>query len=395
MSLSVQNSFLSRIDIEGLYPRFEKASSPAVIDIANSSLDAKLGGFGVTEAMFKTYPDFIVFLKSISSYMSFFNHTIKVLDNEPAVLFHGKYLKWSKLKQILVKDGALKSLPYGFRYIEKGIQRQNLVKWTKLTPCWMDKLDGEKGHYYLDIISDKKGFLGLSRHCYLHLVDSNRQVYSVGYCGKVYKWLPLRLQKGKFASPDPGEFDKRKEQLVTRIEITREKFLQLKKKIEKDQIEKPFNFHMVRNNCSKYVARVLSELNVKLYNEEYPSQALGRIVCAKLGIVPSKTSQKIIHYIAQFFRVILFPFYLFGLWVAGYFYKNSDVKLNEKIPKPESKKTIDMLRVATGWKVTEWQKFIDKERKAYFEKHPEGVSEYYKYIPEMPSYKDQHLMKPY
>lgn len=346
--------------------------------------------FGLEKKMHERFPDFVRFLEAnnMKVYFSKFNHKIINACGEPALLYQGAYFTWSDLKRILFNADRITdfSLPHGFKYIDKGIVKESLVQWSVLSPCWKDQENPLPGQFFVELVSQERGFLGYSRHCFLRLIDDQTNVYSVGYGGKLYNWLPFRSSKGRFYSPDPSEFKDGKLR-TTRIAITREQFIFLKYQIEKDQLIENFYFNLITRNCSQYTVELLKQVGIDINSQEYPTQALARRVCTFLKIRPPDCILKIAHYVKIFFQYLLSPVLNVLLLLLGAKYANPDlVKLEKEnshlwpsLPKKplenfESIFDINQLKLSTGWKVSEWQDWVKKRRELTMEQLSETVA---------------------
>lgn len=332
---------------------------------------------------FKSHPDFIEFfsVNNLEDVLSFFDHKIvnDTNTNEPLINCNGKCTPWSQVKEELFGKEKVVSfkLPHGWKYNEQGIVKKNCVKWTILEPDWKDKVDPKPGEHFVELVSEKKGCCGVSRHCWLRLIDDKTNVTSVGFCGKMYKFFPIRGQKGKLVSPDPCEFhNKEVKKYCTRIKVTNVQYEALKNKIENDQNNKNLYFNLQTRNCSMYAVEVLKTIGINIDNREYPSQALARWAFSWMANIKTpKCITTALHYIAQFFRIILSPFYSLLLLGLGGAYTDKDITELEKqygdrwAEKPNKPFTrwlplLDgsILQFGTVWKVTEWQRVIDNER---------------------------------
>lgn len=355
-------------------------SSPLSLGVQNPNILNNIQEEMNLNAIPQEFPDFVKFFKEndIKKYIEFFDHKIRLdeKNKQPLILLENEIISWSEAKLRIFGPNEPESLmlPHGWKYNEKGFVQKNLIKWETLEPDWHDKIDPQPGHFFVELVSKKKGWGGFSRHCSLRLIDEQTGVTSVGFCGKNFKWLPFRGQKGKFASPDPGEFVSGKE-YRTRIEITANEFLKLKTRIENDQKNKNVYFNFVSRNCSTYCCEVLSEIGININNCEFPGQALWRKVFSKLKIRPYPAVVKAFHCISMFFRYLFSPIHNLGIFLLGGTFANKDIRVieraeGEKWPKKPNKPFKDVasffncsnFKFATGWKVTTWQYAVGKYR---------------------------------
>lgn len=312
----------------------------------------------------------ISFNNEINKFAARFGHQ----TNPGEFMLEGKLTKSDEVIKRLFKDGpVLATLPHGFKYNEQGIVEKNQIKWTLLEPDWKDKTP-VIGKCFLEVVTLNKGFIGISRHCWIRLIDANGGVISVGFCGKVLKWLPFRAQKGKLASPDPGEFDTEGTKRVTRFMIDQDAYDHVKARVESDQKNKNLYFNMITRNCSVYVTELLKSIGINIENKEYPTQAAARGIFKKLNITPSPCVQKAMFYIAQVFRFILSPIYHLGILILGACYSDREAKALSQYkaswPKQPNKPFRNFwslfdpsdLRFATGWKIAEWQEWVERKR---------------------------------
>lgn len=338
-------------------------------------------------------PEFSQFIRinNLQPCFDFFQHSD---ITEDSVLLDGKKVEWAVAKAEIFGEKSAKELPHGWKYNEKGLVKKDLVKWEKLESDWTNKVDPKPGHFFVELVSKKSGFIGVSRHCWIRLIDQDSDVISVGFCGKVLKWKPLRNQKGKFASPDPGEFAQG-EKITTRIEITPEEYEKLKAKVEQDQADKNLYFNMVTRNCSVYACGLLKEIDIHIENAEFPSQAVARRFFRWVGFEQPPACVRIaLKYIAMVFRFLLSPLYNLGIFVLGGTSTNKDMAdLEEQhgAKWPKHRKPFQSFcslfdgsnfQFGTGWRVTDWQRAVEKLR--------EGANEDEKYARPDPESLQEH-----
>ena len=335
------------------------------------------------EKEFADFPDFLEFYRAnqLGKHLSFFGHKIQKAPFSGAPMLHIQqpnssgihHLPWSYVKERLFGADVDKppswNLPHGWKYNARGIVNENLVAWKELKPDWKEPVEKQlAGHFFIEVISKKRGVFGMSRHCWIRLIDEKSDVISVGFCGKVLKWLTFRGQKGKLASPDPGELEKG-EEICTRVHLTGEEWHKLKTRIEKDQKEKNIYFNLGSRNCSMYVCEILKEIGIDIDNREYPAQALARKIFSKLSFKIPAFVETALHYIAQFFRILLSPVYVLGAIALGALAEDENITEIEEKANREHKPTrpfdswwsfIDgsIVQIGTGWKVSDWQREV-------------------------------------
>lgn len=325
----------------------------------------------------KAHPDFFKFIieNHLESRFAFFNHSVTYTrDGEPQILLEGQPTRWSDAKMTIFKTASPPSLqlPFDWKYNGQGIVEKKMITWKQLEPDWKDRADPRPGHFFVELVSKQSGCMGVSRHCWLRLIDDQSNVISVGFGGKVLKWLPFRAQKGKLMSPDPGEFESGHTH-CTRMLIPKRMYNKLKARIENDQKTRNVYFNMITRNCSVYACEILKEI-VNIDNREYPTQALGRLICNKLNIKPPRFVCVIFDYIAQFFRILLSPIYCIGILILGGAYKDrgvADVEKHSHLWDQQPEKPFSRVwsffngsnfRFGTGWKVTKWQREVAQWR---------------------------------
>lgn len=318
--------------------------------------------------------DYNLFFKSnnLQSYLDFFHHE-DVTEN--SLLLEGQRVTWEVARKRIFGESPVGKLPHGWKYNDRGLVEKNQAKWVLLEPDWDNKVDPRPGKFFHELVSQKKGFLGVSRHCWTRLIDDQGRVISVGMCGKVHWWLPLRSQKGSLFSPDPGEFD-RGEKIVTRTEITQEEYERLKREIEEDQENQDLYFNMITRNCSSYASEKMKSIGIRIDNSEYPSQAFSRKIMELFKIQLPGWLIQVFHFIGNVFRVLLSPLYNLGILILGGAYEEKSVVELERVHGEKWRSTHrkpfknlfslfdgSNFRFATGWKVTVWQEAIANIRK--------------------------------
>lgn len=252
-----------------------------------------------------------------------------------------------------------------WRYDHRGFVKTSYIKFTQLTPT--HRHDGD-GNYYFVVKSKQKGFCGLGRHCYMELINSNGDGYSVGLCGPTT--FPLKGTRGAIVSPDPKEASTGYER-QTKIQIPQVVFEQTMHRINSDKLEGKEYFHLIKNNCSKYVSTICEqELGIKMDNEEFISQALTRVFFRALRIKPGQRFLKFVNVVAAFVRALFAPLYSLVWLSTGAWYSDKKGRL-AKFQQAQKKGcdsifkklgsgfkkffSCNYLKIATGWKISAWQ----------------------------------------
>lgn len=339
-------------------------------------------------------PDFKRFFKenNFENILAYFGHSI-VFDSvvqEPMIMKNGILTKWSEVKECFIKlsnDGRAARnpnppmlMPYDWQYTMDGIIERNAIKWSELKPFDKDRVDPRPGHYFVELMSKARSRINpFSRHCYLRLIDDVGNVISVGFCSRTPSCFPFRAQKAKLISPDPYEMLSGK-MFCSRILIDKARYDHLKARVELDQRTQNLYFSMVTRNCSIYCCDLLNEIGVKIYNMEFPDQALRRNISYRCGCKPPKCVSIAIEWVAKFFRLLLSPITNLVMLILGASYKDADIIETERLHKLEwfkqpkkpfesCKALIDGTNFSFGtvWKVTAWQKKLEKYRKELME----------------------------
>jgi hypothetical protein len=345
--------------------------------IERHSLSSPPQNLSEEERAKKEFPDFFQFCRENTSYLRFFEHKPTYKNGEPQILLEGVLTPWKEAKSKIFGDKPPASLkiPHGWKYNANGVVYKNMIHWNKLEPDWKDPTP-MPGHFFIELVSVTKG----TRHCWIRLIDDQSNVISLGFCGYIYKWLPFRASKGKLVSPDPNEFDKAPH-VCTRIEISSEQYQSIINKAETDQKNKNVFFNLITRNCSIYACDILKEIGINIRNREYPSQILTRWALSALNIKIPPCVAVGLNYVAAFFRLLLSPIYLIGVFVLGGTYSNSDIQNIEKEnsskwptqPRKLFNGWVSLLNnsnfsFGTGWKVREWQKTISEWREKQYQK---------------------------
>ncbi len=289
---------------------------------------------------------------------------------EKCLLIENQALTWAVAKERIFGVDTPKdyTLPFGWKYNYQGIIEKNAVKWETLETEWIDypKIPGK---YFVELVTTNS----VLRHSWLRLIDNQSRAISVGFLGRVRRWLPMRSSKGRLVSPDPYEISKKNR--VTRIEISADEHRKLKEKIEEDQANENLLFNLVTRNCAIYACEVLSVIGININPKEFATQSLARrFGYSKLPIPPC--IKKIIYYVGMFFRRLLSPFYNGIMFLLGATYVDPQLADLEKEkggkwpqrPKPLrnffSFFDISHFHFGTGWKVANWQKGVEKLRES-------------------------------
>jgi|GEM_PF-3073964 len=342
-----------------------------------------IDAIGLDGSLAKKYPDFVDFLQSseLVKKMKHFRHHVKGVEGQPALLYEGKWTKWSELKNILGLTGKKPSeikLPYGYRYVDRtvdkngydnpyGIVKQDLIKWKKLSPTYMHQNQDLLGKYFIEIVGNTKNGWG---HHWFRLIDEKGNVFAPGFNrGWVPFLQPLAMYKGKIMQMDPCEYEDYSK-VTTLINVSSNEFASLIKKIENDNNTGNIGFSYYRKNCAKYTSALLEHIGIKVDNNEYPSQSFARRVleyfrvkelCPYIG--------EVAYVIVQVVRHILAPFFNVGLWILGVNHVDWDYQqyleendLGEVKPIPFSLFSTETFRYSSPYKLRQWQHWVANRR---------------------------------
>lgn len=146
---------------------------------------------GLKPQMCESFPDFRQFLEAnnIIVYFLKFDHKIVSIRGELALLYEGIFRTWTELKGLIFGFESTKNfvISHGYKYIDRGIVKQDLVRWSVLSPCWRDQDNPLPGYFFVELVTLKRGLFGFSRHSFLRLIDDQTNVYSIGFGEKNYK----------------------------------------------------------------------------------------------------------------------------------------------------------------------------------------------------------------
>jgi hypothetical protein len=303
---------------------------------------------------------------SINDWMSHYGH--KLENGQIKVNGELTSIEEAALK---VLNSDTKKISSNWRYDHEGLSEKSFIKFRELSPTNKHASDGKN---YLVIKTKEKGFLGMSRHTYMELIDTNGNGYEVGFCGPTA--YPFFGTRGAIVSPDPKEASSGKERKIY-VEITDEQFENLHKRITTDKQEGHEYFQLFQNNCSRFVTRICKEhLGLKINNKEFFSQAITRKALQYLNIKPSNLSLKVLNIAAKVLRVLLSP--VLGLvWIlSGAAFDNKlgkDIKEKQFPNQPSGVKEVvkrffksEYIKPFTGWKISVWQ---DKVKETFGSDH--------------------------
>jgi hypothetical protein len=187
--------------------------------------------------VFENYPTFGAFiyknhLANVIQSMKSTGHEVRFHPTtyEPSILVDGEYTAWTKLEPDVFMDKEGNLLQWD--YMHRGLVLHSKGDWRKLRPFKSEKVrKSDKGKYYFEIVTvhskQNSAFQRLVNfdfgHSWVRLSEPSKDnanhanKYSVGYF-----W-----NRDRFMSPDIFEFANRKK-FVTRIEIDRQKFEDMK-----------------------------------------------------------------------------------------------------------------------------------------------------------------------
>jgi hypothetical protein len=282
----------------------------------------------------------------VKNWMQSYGHEI----HDGKILFDGSLTPVKDVFDQVVVNGKISS---NYRYDKDGFNSKvSYVRFKELVPTHQRQEDGK---FYLVVKS--------TEHIFMELIDDKGRGYSLGLCGPFT--LPLFGKRGAIVSPDPAEasLEDIKE---THIELTKDEFEKVKTRINKEKQSGNEYFHLLNRNCSKFVASICKEeLNIKMNNKEFFSQALARKIFQTFNISPSEKFLKVLAKIATVFRAILSP-------IIGFIYLLFGVPFDSKEAKSMKQRSVDAPKqgfidkikcVASGecfkfcsaWKVMNWQ----------------------------------------
>lgn len=288
--------------------------------------------------IFRDFPTFVECLESslILSQMKVTRDTVRMVDDEPALLVDGQWLKEADIyqrfeviysKRYGQKFVVEKATRHVFTYLDNGRGLQKHHPFLDSTP--ISTLNDEEYDRTLnkarefvrpaerDLPADERAALNQNRPFILQLVTSRIQegttnfhqlvrnpkhpyirmivgvdnpelhtrkgeVYEVGYGWKEVPLLPFIATSGRFRTPDPWEFKTPDERIVTNIPLTQEeahRFYEFTLKYHRDGINLGIEpgFHLTRQNCSVYFREACRAAGIDVPTEVDFNDALGRI----------------------------------------------------------------------------------------------------------------------
>lgn len=303
---------------------------------------------------------------SIIDWMGHYGH--KLENGQIRVNGQLKSIEEAASKVLISNTNKISS---NWRYDHKGLSEISFVKFKELSPTNKHAPDGNN---YLVIKTKEKGFLGMSRHTYMELIDTDGNGYEVGFCGPTA--YPLFGTRGAIVSPDPKEASSGKERKIY-VEITNEQFANIHKCITTDKQQGHEYFQIFQNNCSSFVTRICKkQLGLEINNKEFFSQAVTRKILNCFNIKPSRLILKVLNVAANVLRVLLSPF-LGLIWIiSGAAFDNKigkDIKKKQFPNQPIGVKEVikkffrsEYIKPFTGWKISVWQ---DKVKEAFGSDH--------------------------
>ena len=286
----------------------------------------------------------------VINWMQSYGHEL----TEGRIKFNGVLTPVQDVYHQVVTNGKISS---NCRYDKDGLNSQvSYVKFKELVPTHQREVDGK---FYLVVKS--------TEHIFMELIDNQGRGYSLGLCGPVS--LPLTGKQGAILSPDPAEAST-EEIKKTYIELTQAEFEKVMARVNTEKKERKEYFHLLNRNCSNFVSTICEEeLNIKINNKEFFSQALARKIFQRLNITPSEKSLKILAKIAKVFRAILFPVYSFIYLLFGVPFDTVTIKEIKKRSINETKKGFidkitsildgECFKFCSAWKVMNWQDRVE------------------------------------
>ncbi len=222
----------------------------------------------------KRYPDFESFIKTnhLTSHLTYHHHKITVDDEgTPELLVEDKMVPWTEFKQRLKVNahGDVTNYFYTYQGFVPGQAKTTLRPFKKIDPATYDH------QHILEIVSANV----FPPHNWLRLIDSEGNLYSIGYWSKI----PLKdlwgvLQnifpsESYVLSPDlmevaidPNKF------VVTPIHITQEQFDTLLSYLRQYQ-QNPKRYEVLGvlggENCATFVAQAAQQIDIKIISSSW------------------------------------------------------------------------------------------------------------------------------
>ncbi len=323
---------------------------PAVKKLKTELIAAKLGIEADTLKKNKGFKKFASNYR-LDRYLLQYKHRIKVDEKKNIkILYLGKYVKWSKVKDEIEKD---KPPPCNFEgnprqpwiYGKDGVQNKDMYAWTVLEPFKIvkkEEMDWD-GYIFEFCVYSSDSIRLNGDHTWLRLKTPKGEVYSLGlYRPGKRRTIdnfnsPMRVKKGYLMSPDVSEFWP-EEVFSIAVQITKKQFKTIVKAIEKDkEHEDQLYFQLSKGNCTEYVTGKAALIDIHL-----PTR-----FCALIYIIP-KRGRKIIHLINPFVPKIVKKIILFigGCIMNFFLYVLGDSKIDKKVKENGIKITPHMTKIS-------------------------------------------------
>ncbi|TXI42063.1 MAG: hypothetical protein E6Q59_01285 [Nitrosomonas sp.] len=279
--------------------------------------------------VFQKYPEFCNFLEAskIRSQMKVTRDTLKVIDDEPAILVEGSWMKWSQLKETFEYAFSgrhqeifvvHKEMRHIYTYLDNGrgleLHHPYRSEYTPISTRDEEEYEailaqaqtfvrpGEEGlsleeraernkdrTFILQLVTSQvegpktnlHNLLVNRKHPYLRVVigkDNPKmntfkgEVYEVGFGWLKKMRIPLVTTQGQFRSPDAWEYMPCDKKIVTSMPITQEEAAALSTyttKYHRNSVNlgNPIGFHILRQNCSSYARAALNVAGIKVPTE--------------------------------------------------------------------------------------------------------------------------------
>jgi hypothetical protein len=302
--------------------------------------------------------------ESVLNWKKAYNHESQFENGQEMIKCEGSYLPLQEVMK-RVYDRSKNKISSDWRYDLNGFTNTSYVKFKKLTPTKLH--ENAQGLHYLVIKTKQAALFGMSRHCYMELIDDRGNGYSFGLCGPTR--YPLVGTKGAIVSPDPKEATPGIERR-TKIIISAEKFKEILDRVNQDKESGHEYFHITQHNCSRYVGVICEEhLNLNINNKEFLTQAVTRFFLRIFGSTPSSRFLKTIGVIGAVFRFAISPLFVIFWLITGAPFddrQGAEAKLRQFGPSNLSLKEkfikvlydsvyCNYLKINTGWKLSVWQ----------------------------------------
>jgi len=287
-------------------------SDPFLVELKRDLTAARLG---VSSEALKASPGFQTFAEKthLHRYLLRFNHSLAV-DPETkkiSILRQNRMTPWKEVSlKIKYKQGA-----WTGHYSKNGIESHSRYDWKQFEPYATGNPNDWGNQYVFEYviwrkepsplsdnpktIEDKPMLAGIHAYVRLKTPDKEDNIYSVGLYrpdkhiisfnpfrrqedGSFNLFHVLSIRKGRLMQPDESEFWGGRFSTLS-VAITKEQFLTIKQKIEKDQAEDKLIYQLTHNNCNGFAADI-----AQIAGLEIPSFV--PIVCLALPVTDETTN---------------------------------------------------------------------------------------------------------